>query len=86
MFSIIHRVFLEYLNNCSANERAEMIELLAEHLVHIIHTKDGSQVAMECIWHSTAKVRLTNLLSPFCCCYLTYFFNIKSKERGLLKV
>lgn len=57
MFSIIHRVFLEYLTNCSPSERAEMIELIAEHLVHIIHTKDGSQVAMECIWHSTAKVR-----------------------------
>lgn len=56
MFSIIHRVFLEYMSNCSADERAEMIDLLSENLVHMIHTKDGSQVAMECIWHSTAKV------------------------------
>ena len=57
MFSIIHRVFLEYLNNCSAEERSDMIELLSEQLVHMVHTRDGAQVAMECIWHSTAKVR-----------------------------
>lgn len=57
MFSLIHRVFLEYMSNCTPEERSEMIEQLGEHLVHMVHTKDGSQVAMECIWHSTAKVR-----------------------------
>lgn len=56
MFSIIHRVFLEYFHNCDQNQKAEMIELLSEQLVHMIHTKDGAQVAMECIWYSTAKV------------------------------
>ena len=56
MFSIIHRVLLEYLQNCDANQRSEMIDLLAEHLVHMIHTKDGAQVAMTCIWNGSAKV------------------------------
>lgn len=56
MFSLIHRVFLEYLSNCSASERSDMIEVLGEHLVHMVHTRDGAQVAMECIWHSSAKV------------------------------
>jgi hypothetical protein len=35
-----------------------MIEALSEHLVHIIHTKDGAEVAKQCVWFSTAKVRL----------------------------
>ena len=56
MFSIIHRVFLEYFQNCDQNQRTEMIDLIAEHLVHMVHTKDGAQVAMQCIWHGTAKV------------------------------
>lgn len=56
MFSIIHRVFLEYINNSTNTERMEIIEQLSEHLVHMLHTKDGSKIAMECIWHSTAKV------------------------------
>lgn len=60
MFSLIHKVFLEYLHNCDQNDRTEMIELLSEHLVHMVHTKDGSQVAMECVWFSSAKVLLLN--------------------------
>ena len=34
----------------------EMIELLREVLVHILHTKDGSRVALQCIWHGNTKV------------------------------
>lgn len=35
-----------------------MIESLSEHLVHILHTKDGAEVAKQCVWYSTAKVRI----------------------------
>ena len=34
----------------------EMVEALHEKVVHILHTKDGSRVAMQCVWHGTAKV------------------------------
>ena len=37
-------------------ERADMIEQLRERLVELLHTKEGSRVAMQCIWHGTAKV------------------------------
>ena len=57
MFSIVHRVFLEYLENCDQKDKAEMIEALAEHLVHIVHTKDGANIAMQCVWYGTAKER-----------------------------
>ena len=56
MFSIVHRVFLEYLQNCDTKQRNEMIDLLGEHLVHMLHTKDGAHVAMLCIWYGSAKV------------------------------
>ena len=34
----------------------EMIEALRESVVHILHTRDGARVAMQCVWHGTAKV------------------------------
>lgn len=34
----------------------EMIECLREKVVNILHTKDGSRVALQCIWHGSAKV------------------------------
>jgi len=37
-------------------ERADMIEQLRERLVELLHTKEGSRVAMQCVWHGTAKV------------------------------
>jgi len=33
-----------------------MIEVVREHVVHMLHTHDGSRVAMMCFWHGTAKV------------------------------
>lgn len=56
MFSIIHRVFLEFLQNCDQKQKSEMVDLLSEHLVHMVHSKDGANVAMQCIWFSAAKV------------------------------
>jgi pumilio homology domain family member 6 len=58
MFSIIHRVFLEYFQNCDQKDKLEMIDSLSEQLVHMIHTKDGANVAMQCIWYGAAKVNI----------------------------
>lgn len=57
MFSLVHKVFVEYLENCDEKQRAEMIDTLSENLVHMVHTKDGAYVAMQCIWYGTAKDR-----------------------------
>ena len=40
----------------SEQERTDMIEQLRERLVELLHTKEGSRVAMQCVWHGTAKV------------------------------
>ena len=34
----------------------EMIEIVREHVVHMLHTRDGARVAMHCLWYGTAKV------------------------------
>eukprot|EP00731_Ephydatia_muelleri_P017988 Em0011g28a len=55
--SIIHHALLEFLLHCDIPSRTEMIELLREVLVHILHTRDGSRVALQCIWHGNTKDR-----------------------------
>ena len=35
----------------------EMIDHLRESLIHIMHTRDGAHVAMECLWHGSKKDR-----------------------------
>jgi len=57
MFSLVHRLFLEFFENCDAKSKTEMIEALSEQIVHIVHTKDGGKVAMQCVWFSNAKQR-----------------------------
>ncbi len=46
----------------------EMIEGLREKVVAILHTKDGSRVALQCIWHGTAKVCMCVHVWYVCVC------------------
>jgi pumilio family protein 6 len=55
--SILHRLILDYLTLCNDNEIQDVIELLKENLIHIIHTKEGSRVAQLCLLHSSPKNR-----------------------------
>lgn len=41
----------------------EMIELMREVVVSILHTKEGSRVALHCLWHGTPKVLSCIVLS-----------------------
>lgn len=34
-----------------------MVESLREKVVNILHTKDGSRVALHCVWHGSTRVR-----------------------------
>ena len=36
--------------------------MLKEAVVHILHTKEGARVAMNCLWHGTAKVGIKTLI------------------------
>merc|ERR1712227_809109 len=49
-YSIVHKVLLEYFVHAPEKPRAEMIESVRESLIHMLHTRDGANVAMKCIW------------------------------------
>ncbi|XP_052775179.1 pumilio homolog 3-like [Mya arenaria] len=55
--SMVHKVFMEYFTYADAKMKTEMIEALRESVIHMLHTRDGARVAMQCIWHGTAKDR-----------------------------
>ena len=48
-----------------------MIELIRERLVELLHTKEGSRVAMHCVWYGTAKVVCVRMRVCVCACACT---------------
>ncbi|KAH6598997.1 hypothetical protein BASA50_003317 [Batrachochytrium salamandrivorans] len=54
---ILHRAIYEYLTYADLKVAKDMIELLKDHLVHILHTRDGARIAQYCILHATPKDR-----------------------------
>lgn len=55
--SLIHHVLLQFFLNCDHASRSEVIESLREVVPEILHTKDGSRVAMHCVWFGDHKDR-----------------------------
>ncbi|KAG0411165.1 hypothetical protein HPB47_011731 [Ixodes persulcatus] len=75
--SIIHHVFLEFFKNADENSRSEMIRALGGSVIEMLHTKDGSRVAMQCLWHGTAKDRKAIVKS-----FKTHVVKIAKEEHG----
>ncbi|XP_017295970.1 pumilio homolog 3 isoform X2 [Kryptolebias marmoratus] len=55
--SLVHKVFLDFFLFSPSKQRSEMIESIREAVVYMAHTHDGARVAMNCLWHGTAKDR-----------------------------
>ncbi|KAJ3316817.1 hypothetical protein HDU76_001533 [Blyttiomyces sp. JEL0837] len=55
--TIIHRALLDYLQAADQPACADMVETLKDHLVSILHTREGARVAMLTIFHAAAKDR-----------------------------
>ncbi|XP_033347431.1 protein penguin [Bombus vosnesenskii] len=55
--TLLHCVLLEFLNNCSLEDKKEIIAMLRSSIVELSQTKFGSQVAVICIWHGSNKDR-----------------------------
>ncbi|XP_076618730.1 pumilio and CPL domain-containing protein penguin [Colletes latitarsis] len=56
-FTLVQYVLLEFLNDCSVEDRTEMIVMLRDSIVKLSQTKPGSKNAVTCIWHGTNKDR-----------------------------
>ena len=54
--SMVHFLFRQFFKQANDKDKNEMAQLLKEKIPEILHTKDGSRVAMECIWNGNAKV------------------------------
>ncbi|KAI8921330.1 armadillo-type protein [Powellomyces hirtus] len=55
--TIIHHAILEYMTFAEEKQMVDMIELLKEHLVTILHTREGARIAQLCILHAGPKDR-----------------------------
>ncbi|XP_031850368.2 pumilio and CPL domain-containing protein penguin isoform X1 [Nomia melanderi] len=56
-FTFVQCILLEYLNECSSEDRSEMIAMLKDSVVELSQTKPGSKIITLCIWHGTIKDR-----------------------------
>jgi len=54
--SITHRSLLDYFTNANEKQLADMIVMVGEKVPEILHTREGSKVAMLCVAHGTPKV------------------------------
>uniref|UniRef100_F1KTZ3 Pumilio domain-containing protein 12 n=1 Tax=Ascaris suum TaxID=6253 RepID=F1KTZ3_ASCSU len=55
--SLTHRLLNEFLTYCNSEQMNEMIDSLKDRLPEIVHTNDGTRVALRCIWNGTVKER-----------------------------
>ncbi|XP_071952869.1 pumilio homolog 3-like [Antedon mediterranea] len=75
--SLIHKVLYDFFLHARPQLRSDMIESIREVVVQILHTHDGARVAMQCIWHGTAKDRKVIMKS-----FKTYVSKICREEYG----
>ncbi|CAG9827685.1 unnamed protein product [Diabrotica balteata] len=54
---LVQTVLYQYLSECSAEDRSELISQLVPHIVVISNSKDGAKAAMQCIWYGSTKDR-----------------------------
>ncbi|KAI8906898.1 armadillo-type protein [Gorgonomyces haynaldii] len=54
---ILHRAIYDYMTYCDHKEFKDLIELLKDHLVHILHTAEGAKIVQLCLLHATPKDR-----------------------------
>lgn len=59
--SLVHAVLLDYLNECSEEDRNEIIATYLPHIAALASTKDGVRAAMLCFWHSIVKDRRVSI-------------------------
>ncbi|XP_033335264.2 pumilio and CPL domain-containing protein penguin [Megalopta genalis] len=56
-FTLVQTILLEYICECSSEDRSEMIVMLKDSVVELSQTKPGSKIVVQCIWHGTNKDR-----------------------------
>lgn len=55
--SLLHTVMFEFFEECSMEDKNELIVMLRDFIVNLSQTKFGARVATQCIWHGNNKDR-----------------------------
>lgn len=55
--TIVHRALMEYFQYADERSIQSMIEFVKDHIVHILHTREGAYVARKAILYGTPKER-----------------------------
>ncbi|XP_065657225.1 pumilio homolog 3 isoform X4 [Hydra vulgaris] len=75
--SIIHKVLFQFFTYADLQQKIDLIEILKENVIHILHTKDGARIAMNCFWFASVKDRKAIIKS-----FKTYVLKICKEEYG----
>ncbi|KAH9495187.1 Pumilio 3, partial [Bulinus truncatus] len=78
-YSLVHKVFHDFFTYADDKSKKEMIDGLKDHIPHLLHTKDGTRVAMHCTWNGSAKDRKVIVKS-----LKTHVLKICKEEHGHL--
>ncbi|KAJ3359363.1 hypothetical protein HDU91_004954 [Kappamyces sp. JEL0680] len=54
---ILHRAIFDYVTVADPAACKDLIELLKDHLVHMLHTREGARIAQYCLLHAGPKDR-----------------------------
>ncbi|VDO07096.1 unnamed protein product [Haemonchus placei] len=55
--SLCHRLLRDFASHCDPEQLTNLIDSLKDRIPEIVHTPDGSCVAMKCIWNANVKDR-----------------------------
>ncbi|KAK7790228.1 hypothetical protein R5R35_014536 [Gryllus longicercus] len=55
--ALLCQVTLHFIEECSQEDKEEVLSLFSPHILDIVHTKPGSRLAMQCVWNLGKKVR-----------------------------
>jgi hypothetical protein len=60
----VHRILLDYITFLSPSEVKDMAQTLRDHVVHILHTKEGAQIGAWCVTYGSPKDRKAVIKVP----------------------
>ncbi|VDM56735.1 unnamed protein product [Angiostrongylus costaricensis] len=55
--SLCHRLLKDFTTYCDSDQLTNLIDSLKDRIPELVHTSDGSYVAMKCVWHANVKDR-----------------------------
>ncbi|KAJ1361346.1 hypothetical protein KIN20_020563 [Parelaphostrongylus tenuis] len=55
--SLCHRLLKDFVTHCDSDQLTNLVDSLKDRIPELVHTSDGSYVAMKCVWYANVKDR-----------------------------